>query len=164
MKTLKNTLCTALLALLATGAAHAQTVSVTSPWARATVPQQKATGMFMQLKSSQDMTLVSARSDVATHTEIHEMVMEGDVMKMREVKQVALPAGQAVDFKPGGLHVMFLDLKQPMQEGTHVPVTLTFQDAQGKEETTVVDVAVKPLTAAAEPAARAHPTTGHGHH
>lgn len=164
MKPIKTTLCTALLALLTTAAAHAQNVSVTAPWARATVPQQKATGMFMQLKSSQDMTLVGARSDVAAHTEIHEMVMEGDVMKMREIKQVALPAGQAVDFKPGGLHVMFLDLKQPMQEGTSVPVTLTFKDAQGQEETTVVEVPVKPLTAAAEPAGQAHRSPGHSHH
>lgn len=164
MKNLKTTLCTALLAIMSAGAVHAQTVSVSAPWARATVPQQKATGMFMQLKSNQDMALVSASSKVATHTEIHEMVMEGDVMTMREVKQVALPAGQAVDFKPGGLHVMFLGLKQPMQAGTSVPVTLTFKDAQGKEETTQVDVPVRPLNAAAEPAGQAHQSGGHGKH
>ncbi len=164
MKTIKTALCTGLLALMSAGAVQAQSVSVTAPWARATVPQQKATGMFMQLKSAQDMILVGASSDVAAHTEIHEMVMEGDVMKMREIKQVPLPAGQAVDFKPGGLHVMFLDLKQPMQAGTSVPVTLTFKDAQGKEETTQVDVPVRPLNAPANPAGDGHKSGGHGHH
>jgi len=164
MKTIKTVFFAGIAAVLFAGAAHAQEVSVSAPWTRATVPQQRATGMFMQLKAAQDMTLVGARSDAAEHTEIHEMVMEGDVMKMREIKQVALPAGQAVEFKPGGLHVMFLDLKQQVRAGDSLPVTLTFKDAQGKEQTTRVDVPVRALNAPADSAGQTHQPAAHSHH
>ena len=174
MKTFKHLLCASTAALFLATTAQAQTaghaqhqdhhadspVSVQSAWARATVAQQRATGMFMQIKAKQDMKLVSASSDIAAHTEIHEMVKDGDVMKMREVKNVALPAGQAVEFKPGGLHVMFLDLKQQVKAGDVIPVTLTFEDAQGKQETTRVDVTARPLNASGAPAQGA----SHGHH
>ena len=103
----------ALAAALSTSA-FAQ-VTVKDPWVRATVPQQKATGAFMQLTSRRASRLVEARSSVAGVVEVHEMAMDGDVMKMRAGPGVDLPAGKAVDLKPGGYHVMLMDLKQPAQ-------------------------------------------------
>ena len=87
--------------LLAVASAHAQ-VTVDEPWVRATVAQQQATGAFMRLSSKADSALVQADSPAAQHVEIHEMIMENDVMKMRQIPRLALPAGQTVELKPGG--------------------------------------------------------------
>lgn len=110
----------------------AQPVQVEGAWTRATVPGQQAGGAFMTLTASEDVQLVGGSSPVAGVTEIHEMVMDGDVMRMRALEGLALPAGQAVELKPGGLHVMFLELKQPLTEGTQVPLTLQLRDSQGQ--------------------------------
>ena len=106
--------------LLAALPAFAQ-VSVKEPWVRATVAQQKATGAFMQITSAQDARLVEAKSPVAGVVEVHEMVMEKDVMKMRAVPGLDLPAGKSIELKPGGYHVMLMDLKQQMKVGDSVP-------------------------------------------
>jgi copper(I)-binding protein len=127
-------------------------VTVAGPWVRATVAQQKATGAFMQLKASQDTRLVSAQSSVAGITEVHEMSMEGGVMKMRAVPGLALPAGKAVDLKPGGYHVMLMDLKAQVKEGDSVPLTLVFEGTDGKRES--MDLTL--------PARLAAPHAGHG--
>jgi periplasmic copper chaperone A len=127
--------------------AQAQT-TVKEPWVRATVAQQMATGAFMQLTSAQGGQLVSASSPVAGVVEIHEMAMEGNVMKMRAVKELELPAGKAVQLKPGGLHVMLMDLKQQVKAGDSVPLTLIVQGKDGKRETLEVKAAVKALGAA----------------
>ena len=124
-------------------------VAVSDAWVRGTVPGQKATGAFMSLKSPTDAALVSASSPVAGIVEIHEMALEGGVMKMRAVPKLALPAGKAVDLKPGGYHVMLMDLKQPLKEGDTVPVTLAFTDKDGKQVTQEVKAPVKALTAPA---------------
>lgn len=103
-------------AALLAGAAHAQTaapVAAEGAWARASVPGQKATGAFMRLTASEATRLVRAESPAAGVTEVHEMKMEGDVMKMRAVPALDLPAGKAVELKPGGYHVMLMDLKAP---------------------------------------------------
>ena len=128
-------------------------VTVKDPWVRATVSAQKATGAFMQITSAQDARLVEAKSPVAGVVEVHEMVMEKDVMKMRAVKGLDLPAGKTVELKPGGYHIMFMDLKQQMKEGTTVPVTLVIEGKDKKRSTVEVKAAVKPLTtpAKAEP-------------
>ena len=130
-----------LAAALLAGAAHAQApadsasnaVTVEGAWARASVPGQKATGAFMRLTAPEAMRLVRAQSPAAGVTEVHEMKMDGDIMKMRAVPVLELPAGKAVDLKPGGYHVMLMDLKAPLAKGSSVPVTLTFQNAQGVE-------------------------------
>ena len=127
------------VAALLSGVAHAQTpaanasVTVEGAWARASVPGQKATGAFMRLTAPEAMRLVRAQSPAAGVTEVHEMKMDGDIMRMRAVPVLELPAGKAVDLKPGGYHVMLMDLKAPLAKGTSVPVTLTFQDAKGVE-------------------------------
>jgi hypothetical protein len=147
MKTLSTLALAA--ALLAAGAAHAQT-TVKDPWVRGTVAQQKATGLFAQITSSAGGKLVSAASPVAGLVEIHEMTMDGNVMKMRALPNgLDLPAGKAVDLKPGGYHVMLMDLKQQLKDGDTVPVTLVIQGKDGKKETLELKAPVKPLNAAA---------------
>lgn len=128
-------------------------VTVKDPWVRATVPAQKATGAFMQITSAQDARLVEAKSPVAGVVEVHEMVMEKDVMKMRAIKGLDLPAGKTVELKPGGYHVMLMDLKEQMKEGATVPVTLVVEGKDRKRSTVEIKAAVKPLTtpAKAEP-------------
>ena len=149
MSTIRTALSAlAALALLST-TAFAQT-TVTDAWVRGTVAQQKATGLFAQITSAQGGRLVSVSSPVAGVVEIHEMKMEGDVMRMRAVSDLALPAGKAVALKPGGYHVMLLDLKQALKAGDTVPVTLVVEGADKKRESIEIKAAVR--TAAAAPA------------
>ena len=134
-------------ALVALGA-QAQT-TVAEPWIRGTVPQQKATGMFASITSAKGGKLVSASSPVAGVVEIHEMAMEGNLMKMRALPSgLDLPAGKAVALKPGGYHVMLMDLKQQLKPGETVPVTLVFEAADKTRETVEVKAPVKALNAA----------------
>jgi copper(I)-binding protein len=123
-------------------------VAVQEPWVRGTVPQQKATGAFMQLKAEKDSRLVSAKSPVAGVVEIHEMAMEKDVMKMRALPNgLELPAGKSVELKPGGYHVMLMDLKQQVKEGDTVPITLIVEGKDKKQTTIEIKVPVKALGA-----------------
>jgi copper(I)-binding protein len=135
-----------LLALLAlaTLAAHAQT-TVKDPWVRGTVAGQKATGMFGQIVSVSGGKLVSASSPVAGVVEVHEMVMDGNVMKMRAVAGLELPAGKAVELKPGGYHVMLMDLKQELKVGDVVPLTLVVEGAGGRRDSVELKAPVKSL-------------------
>jgi len=123
-------------------------VQIDDPWVRATVPQQKVTGAFMRITSAQDARLVSARSPVAGKVEIHEMAMQNDVMKMRPVDAVELPAGTAVELKPGAHHIMLFDLQRPMIEGETVPFVLVVEGKDGKRESVEVSAPVRPLKAA----------------
>lgn len=124
---------TAGLSVMAAGAS-AQAVDVQNAWARATVQGQKATGAFMTLTAPSAAKLVAVSSPVAGVAEVHEMKMEGDIMKMRALSTgLDLPAGKAVELKPGGYHVMLMDLKLPLQKDTTIPVTLVFKDAKGVE-------------------------------
>ena len=143
MKTHTLILTTAVL-LLAAATAQAQT-TVKDPWVRGTVAQQKATGMFAQITSPAGGKLVAASSPVAGVVEIHEMSMEGNVMKMRAIPGLDLPAGKAVDLKPGGYHVMLLDLKQTLKAGDTVAVTLVIEGADKKRETVEVKAPVRAL-------------------
>lgn len=136
MMWIRNTLSAAVVAGYAAmaGSAAAQSVEVSHAWARATVQGQKATGAFMTLTSATPVRLVGASSPVAGVVEVHEMKMEGDVMKMRALAGgLDLPAGKAVELKPGGYHVMLMDLKLPLQKDTTLPLTLVFKDARGVE-------------------------------
>ncbi|WP_411884289.1 copper chaperone PCu(A)C [Polaromonas sp. YR568] len=113
--------------------AQAAAVQVDGAWARATVQGQKGTGAFMSLTAKDATRLVGVSSPVAGVAEVHEMKMEGDVMKMRAVPALDLPAGKKVELKPGGYHVMLMDLKAPLAKDSTVPVTLLFKDAKGVE-------------------------------
>jgi copper(I)-binding protein len=123
--------------------------TVAEPWIRGTVPQQKATGMFASITSTKGGKLVSASSPVAGLVEIHEMAMDGNVMKMRALANgLELPAGKAVALQPGGYHVMLMDLKQQLKAGDAVPVTLVVEGAGKVRETIELAVPVKALNAA----------------
>ncbi len=100
------------------------------PYARATAPGQKAAGGFMKIenKGAADQ-LIAASSPVAGEMQLHTMAMDGNVMKMREVKAIDVPANGSVELKPGGLHLMFMDIKTPLRAGEAVPVKLKFQKA-----------------------------------
>jgi periplasmic copper chaperone A len=132
-----------MLSLWAFGA-QAQT-TITDPWVRGTVATQKATGLFVQLTSAQGGKLVAGSSPVAGRVEIHEMAVVDGVMRMREISSLELPAGKAVELKPGGYHLMLMDLKQPMKAGDMVPVTLVIEGADKKRETLEVKASVRPL-------------------
>jgi copper(I)-binding protein len=136
-----------MLALLAASAAHAQT-TVKDAWVRGTVAQQKATGMFAQITSASGGKLLSAASPVAGVVEIHEMKMEGDVMKMKAVAGLDLPAGKTVELKPGGYHVMLMELKKELKAGDTVPVTLVVEGADKQRESIEVKATVRALDGA----------------
>jgi len=124
--------------------------TVKDAWVRGTVPQQKATGAFFQITSAAGGTLLSASSAAAGVVEIHEMSMDGNTMKMRALPQgLALPAGKAVELKPGGYHVMLMDLKAPLKAGDTVELSLVVEGKDGKKETLAVKAPVKDLAAPA---------------
>ena len=133
--------------MLAIGAAQAQT-TVKDAWVRGTVAQQQATGMFAQITSSGGGRLVSASSPVAGVVEIHEMKMDGDVMKMKAIPGLDLPAGKTVELKPGGYHVMMMDLKRQLKAGETVALTLVIEGADRKRETLEVQATVRALDGA----------------
>ena len=121
-------------------------VTIKDAWVRATVPQQMATGAFFQIKSSKNVRLVSVKTPVAGIAEIHEMKMENNVMKMRAMDYLDLPAGKMVELKPGGFHLMLMDLKAQIKPGATVPLTLVVEDREKKRETIEILVKVRSLT------------------
>lgn len=146
--------------LLVSSALHAQNVEVSNAWVRSTVQGQKGTGAFMNITAKDGAKLVGVSSPVAGVAEVHEMKMEGDIMKMRALPVLDLPAGQTVQFKPGSYHLMLMDLKQPLSKGSTVPLTLRLQDAQGIETRLEVSVPVN----TAPPAAMAGNAADHSAH
>lgn len=145
---MKQLILASLLALSATAALAQVQVEVKDPWVRATVQQQKTTGAFMQLSARQDARLVEVRSPAAATVEIHEMSMANNVMKMRSVAGMDLPAGQAVDLKPGGYHIMLINLKQQIKDGDLVPLTLVVEGRDKKRQTIELQVPARPLNSA----------------
>lgn len=136
----------ATLSLAAAAPAFAQ-ISVKDAWIRATVPQQTATGAFMQITSTKDARLVSAASPAAETVEIHEMRMDGNVMRMGPVSGgIALPAGKTIALKSGGYHVMLMGLKAQAREGESLPLTLVVEGADRRQEKVELKVPVRALT------------------
>ena len=125
------------------GAAQAQSVEVKDAWIRTSVQGQMSTGAFMKITARENMKLVSVSTPVAGVAEVHEMKMEGDVMKMRAVEGgLDLPAGKTVELSPGGYHLMVMDLKAALPKGSTVPFTLVFKDAKGVESKVELKVPV----------------------
>ena len=110
-------------------------VDVKDAWVRSTVAGQMGTGAFMKITAKTGMQLVGVSSPVAGVGEVHEMKMDKDIMRMRAVPTLDLPAGKTIELKPGGYHVMLMDLKQPLLKDSKVPLTLTFKDAKGVQTT-----------------------------
>ena len=122
-----------LVALFVALPSLAQTrLQVEGAWIRASA-SPTGTGAYMRLIAGEPLTLVGATSPMAGVAEVHEMKLDGDVMRMRAVDALPLPVGQAVELKPGGLHLMLMDLKTPLQGDVRVPVTLLLRDAKGAE-------------------------------
>lgn len=148
-----NRFLSALMLMFAANSAALAQVEIKDAWVRATVPAQSVTGAFMQLTAAKGARLVEARSPVAGLVEIHEMAMVDSVMKMRAVPGIDLPAGKPVDLKPGGYHVMFMNLKQQIKEGDAVPITLVVEGSDKKRSTIEIKAPARPLASAAGGAA-----------
>ncbi len=146
--------------------APGQTVQVSGAWVRATVPGQKGSGAFMKLTSKTSTRLVGLSSPVAGVAEVHEMKMDGDVMRMRSLAAgLDLPAGKTVELKAGGLHVMLMDLKQTLAAGSTVPMTLMFRDAKGVNSKLNVRLPVSVVAPGLAPGAKpAEPEMDHSAH
>ncbi len=159
---MKKIIIATLLSLTASAWAQAPAnVEVKDAWVRATVSQQTSTGAFMQLTAVADTRVVQVSSPIAGVVEIHEMAMDKDVMKMRAVPALPLPAGKTVELKPGGYHVMMMDLKGPVKAGDVVPVSLVLESKDGLRSTLEVKAVARPLGNAA---ATAPAAAGHGQH
>jgi copper(I)-binding protein len=144
-------------AALATTASLAQAqVSVADAWVRGTVASQMGTGAFMKITAARPARLVGASSPVAGVVEIHEMALVDNVMRMRAVDVLELPAGRTVELKPGGYHVMLMDLKRTLKEGETVPVTLLVEQ-DGKRREVEVRAAVRAATVRNHPAGHGKP-------
>ncbi len=117
---------------IASGGALAQSkgnLEIEKPWARATPPGAAVGGGYLTIRNNGPAgdRLVGVSSPVSARVEMHEMKMDKDIMRMREVKGVDVPAKGTVEFKPGGYHLMFIELKAPLKQGDKVPVTLHFE-------------------------------------
>jgi copper(I)-binding protein len=116
-------------------------LTVTDAWARAGKPNSAA---FMKIRnaSGEDLQIVSAKADVTTKVELHDHLKEGDVMKMRKIESIKIPAGGEVELMPGGKHVMLLDLGMGLEEGKNIELTLILSN--GSEIT--IEVPIKEMT------------------
>ncbi len=136
-------LATSLWLLCALTGVCAQSIpKVEGAWVRSAVPGQQGTGGFMKLTAPEPMQLIGLSTPVAGSADVHEMKMEGDVMRMRSVPKLDLPAGKTVELKPGGYHLMLMDLKQPLTAGATVALTLLLRDAKGRDSKLEVKVPV----------------------
>ncbi len=142
---LKYWLATTLI-MAATSSACAQ-VKVTAAWVRATVAQQSVTGAFMHVDSPADARLVSATTPIAGTVELHRMSMDNNVMKMAPVAGIDIPAGKGVDLKPGGYHLMLINLKSQIKAGDMVPITLVIEGPDHSQTSVEVKALARPLNA-----------------
>jgi copper(I)-binding protein len=123
-------------------------IEIRQPWARATPPTAQAGGGYLLLTNTGTTAdrLIAARSPAADKVELHEMKMDGNVMRMRELdKGIEIPPGTSVELKPGGLHLMFTGLKAPFARDSKVPLTLVFEKAGSAD----VELAVEAMGATA---------------
>ena len=138
------------IALLVAAPVAQGQVEARGAWVRATVPGQTTSGAYMQLTSSERAILVGAESSAAADAEIHEMRMEGKVMRMRAVPRLELLPGKTVEFKPGGYHIMLLGLKRPLKKGEVVPIGLKLEMKDKSVRTVEVRAEVREPTAAGQ--------------
>ena len=136
-------ICVSLVLLVGT-LAHAE-VTAKDAWVRGTVPAQKITGAFMTLTSTEDAKIVGASSPAAKKAEIHSSMMMGGVNHMHAIDAIALPAGKPVELKPGGNHVMLMDLARQVKPGDVVPIVFTIEGRDGKRTQFEVKATARPL-------------------
>jgi hypothetical protein len=155
--------CLPLLWLCLAHAAFAQApapVTAVGVWARASVQGQRSSGAFMTLTASEPVTLVGIATPVAGIAGVHEMKMEGDVMRMRPVQALDLPANKPVQLAPGGYHLMLQELKAPLKADTTIPLTLTFRTAKGEQRQLALQVPVSVMPPKEAAAATTHGVQG----
>lgn len=128
--------------------AFAQSVAVDHAWVRSTVAAQSAAGAYMDITSREAAHLIGVSTPVATTVEIHEMRMQGDIMRMRALDRLELPAGKTVRLEPGAYHLMLLGLKRPLQSGVEVPLTLEIEGGDGKRRKVEIRAEVRNAGAA----------------
>ncbi|MGA7751137.1 MAG: copper chaperone PCu(A)C [Gallionella sp.] len=124
-------------ALLASFASYAGDIEISGAWTRATAPGQDQAGVDITITSKQAAILVGVSSPVAKTAELHSMMTEGGMMRMREVKAIELPAGKRVNLGESGYHLMLDGLKAPLKEGDSVPLTLSIK--VGKQEAVKIE-------------------------
>lgn len=133
----------ALLVMLGTSMpAWAAGLEIAHAWAPATVPGQQVAAAYMQLRSPVDARLVGIQSDVAGTVQMHSMATQANVMRMREVPEVDLPAGKTIAFAPGGLHIMLTDLKHPLKAGESIRLKLMLERADHHKQSVAVSIPV----------------------
>lgn len=120
-------------------------VKAKDAWVRATVPAQKSTGAFMTLVSSEDARIVAASSPAAKAVELHETTSRDGVMHMQALATLELPAGKAVELRPGGRHVMLLGLAKPVAAGERVPIVFTVEHRDGRRTSVEVRAEARPI-------------------
>ncbi len=157
---MKRILCAGLLAMLAATPGYADEVKVSNAWTRATAPGQDTASIQLTITSRKDATLVGVASGSAQSGEIHTMVMEGDVMKMRAIESLPLPAKTPVTLGADGNHLMLIGLRQPLKAGRKLPFALTVKFPDGRETVLKLLAVIKPL----ETAGNAGHEHQHEHH
>ncbi len=143
-------------------AAQAADVKVVHAWTRATAPGQDSAMVQAVITSKHAAELVGVSCDCAHTAELHSMVHEGGMMKMRQVESIALPAGEAVDLGKAGYHLMLMGLKHQIKEGKKIKLTLTVRYENGKTHTVKFNAPAKALNASASKPMHDMPATG-GH-
>lgn len=129
IRVLKPAFLTAFLALSACGSSRSGTVAVHDPWARETTAGLAVSAGYGRIENGTGdaLRLIGAETPAAGRIEIHNATTEGGVMRMRPLADgLEIPAGESVELRPGGYHMMLLDLRQPLRRGETVPVTLRF--------------------------------------
>lgn len=155
-----QTLLLATLGMLTYQAAGADPVIVSKAWVRPTVPGQTVAGAYLDITAKQSARLVAVSSPISPDVQIHWMQMDGDVMRMREVSAIDLPKNTTVSLKPGGYHLMLMQLKKPIQAGDTVPLTLVIE-IKRKRQTVKVNALAQPQATEGSRDAHDH---GHKHH
>ncbi|WP_454692269.1 copper chaperone PCu(A)C [Achromobacter aloeverae] len=163
--TLRKYVLAAALALAAHGAAHAHdfkagAIEIDDLWMRATAPGQSVGGGYMEIDNDgkQADRLLSITSPIADSVEMHETRTENGVSSMRATGPVTIPPDSEIKFAPGGYHLMFLKLKQPLKQGDEVPATLVFEHAGAVD----VRFKVKPIGYKAGSGGAMNHDMGHG--
>lgn len=155
-----QTILLAALSMLAFHASWANPVTVSKAWVRPTVPGQSVAGAYLDITAKQPARLVAARSPISPDVQIHWMQMDGEVMRMREVSAIGLPKNTTVSLKPGGYHLMLMQLKKPILAGETIPLTLVIE-TQGKRQAVKVKALAQANSAESSDAAHDH---AHKHH
>lgn len=151
-------LATAITSPVAAQQAKSEAVAVSSPWARATPGGAKVGAAYLELTAPKAADiLLAAKSPVADVVELHAHTSEGGIMKMRRIESIPVEAGKKVSLQPGGLHIMLMELKQPLKEGETIDLTLVFEKAG--------EVSIKvPVRKIGDPGPGGQAVGGHGKH